>query len=412
MTEMVRGNGAAPITSQDRLGELDVLRGFALLGVLIANFVWFAFSENTATEAQTQGFIADNTNLAVIIFVEIFVSDKANTLFAFLFGLGFWVQMERLSVRGAAFGAIYTRRLLVLLVFGWINLWLIWPWDILNLYALTGFLLFLLRGLPARAMLALGVVLAVAGRPVMEGLSKALGIYEPASEMAFSAEAVAARQDAFINGSYVDWVEAAARLTWYDWFANGLILAWVLYALGRFLIGAYVARRGWIQRSAELLPKIRTIFRIALPLGLALEILAMLTGDSEMLVVPGWVHEAVHMVGVPVLDIGYATGLILLFHSPRWAGLAKIFGPVGRMALTNYLVQGVFIGFFLYSFHGGLGLSGQIQPKQTLPLCLGFFALQTVFSHWWLGRFRFGPMEWLWRALTYGKRPQMRPQPA
>ena len=92
--------------------------------------------------------------------------------------------------------------------------------------------------------------------------------------------------------------------------------------------------------------------------------------------------------------------------------LARMFGPVGRMALTNYLVQGVFIGLVLYGFHGGLALAGQIEPKVVLPICLGFFALQIVFSQLWLARYRYGPMEWLWRSLTYGERPTMRAQPA
>lgn len=104
--------------------------------------------------------------------------------------------------------------------------------------------------------------------------------------------------------------------------------------------------------------------------------------------------------------------MIVLFHSPRFRVVAAAFAPVGRMALTNYLLQGVFIGMVLYGFHGGLALAGQIAPKTVLPLCLGFFALQMLASTWWLARYRFGPMEWLWRTLTYSERPAMRVQPA
>ncbi len=410
--ENARGTDVAPLTSAERLGELDVLRGFALLGVLIANFVWFAFGQNTATEAETARFLEDPANLVAISFTEIFVSDKANTLFAFLFGVGFWVQMERLEARGASFRTIYLRRLFVLLGFGLINLYLIWPWDILNVYAVTGFALFALRRMPARAMLALGLVIALAGRPVTKGLSEAAGLTEPAYQAAFSTEAVLARQQAWVNGSYADWIRETAQLVYFDWVANGLVLAWILYALGRFLIGAWVARQGWLQRAGELLPTIRKLFVVALPLGLVLEVCSMLTGDSQILPAPGWLHETIHMIGVPVLDIGYATGLILLLHSARWSGLARVFAPVGRMALTNYVVQGVFIGLVLYGFHGGLGLAGQIPPKLVLPLCLAFFALQMVASHYWLARWRFGPLEWLWRTLTYGERPAMRKVPA
>lgn len=404
-------SGAAPITSGERVGELDVLRGFALLGVLIANFVWWSFGENTALPDQSEGFMQDPLNMAVIGFTDVFVSDKANTLFAFLFGMGFWVQMQRLEARGVAFSAIYLRRLFVLLAFGLINLFLIWPWDILNLYAVTGFVLFALRGLSARAMLGWGIGLALFGKPLLQHAADWLGIADPAQEMAFGEPAIAARQDAYINGSYFDWVESTASLVYFDWIANGLILAWVLYALGRFLLGAYVARRGWIQRAGDLLPQIRKVFRIAFPLGLALEILRVAFGEADLLAGPDWLPEALHVIGVPILDVGYAAGMILLFNSARFRKVALAFAPVGRMALTNYLVQGVFIGLILYGFHGGLALAGQIEPKVVLPLCLGFFALQIVFSQWWLARYRFGPMEWLWRTLTYGERPSMRVQP-
>lgn len=397
-----------PVTSAKRLGELDMLRGFALLGVLIANFVWFSFGNNSATEAQTAGFLADSANVAAISFTEIFVADKANTLFAFLFGVGFWVQMERLEASGAAFRKIYLRRLFVLLVFGLINLYLIWPWDILNVYAITGLALFALRRLPARVMLGVGLLIALLGRPVGKGLSDLSGLAGPAHEAAFSTEAILARQDAWVNGTYADWIQASAHLVFYDWVANGLVVAWILYALGRFLVGAWVARQGWLQRASDLLPVMRKLFYISMPLGLVLEICSFLTGQSQIVAAPGWLHQAIHMIGVPVLDIGYATGLILLFHSARWNGLARLFAPVGRMALTNYVVQGVFIGLVLYGFHGGLGLAGQIEPKVVLPLCLVFYALQMVVSHWWLRRYRFGPLEWLWRALTYGEPPAMR----
>ncbi|WP_338244221.1 DUF418 domain-containing protein [Aurantiacibacter hainanensis] len=349
-------------------------------------------------------------NAAAIAFTEVFVSDKANTLFAFLFGLGFWVQMQRLESRGAQFARIYQRRLAVLLCFGLINLLLIWPWDILNLYAITGFILFALRGLSARAMLIWGLGLALLGKPIIQHVTDWLGIVEPADKLAFGEAAIAVRQDAYINGSYFDWVEVTASLVYYDWIANGLIVAWILYALGRFLVGAYVARRGWIQRSGELLPQMRRICIIALPLGLAMETLRVMLEDGE--VAPPWVADTLHVVGVPILDLGYVTGMILLYHSARFGKIAAMFAPVGRMALTNYLVQGVFIGAILYGFHGGLALSGQIEPKAVLALCFGFFALQIGISHWWLGRYRFGPMEWLWRTLTYGERPAMRAQPA
>lgn len=258
----IEQSGAAPLTSSEQMGELDVLRGFALLGVLIANFMCWSFGDSTSLLSQTAAFREVSANTIVTAFTYIFVSDKANTLFAFLFGLGFWVQMERLQSRGVQFSRIYLRRLFVLLAFGLINLFLIWPWDILNLYAITGFVLFALRGMSLRAMLGWGLALTLLGKPVLRQVADWLNLSGPAEKMAFGDAAIATRQDAYINGSYFDWVEVIASLVYYDWIASGLILAWVLYALGRFLLGAYEARRGWIQRAGDLLPQIRRICRL------------------------------------------------------------------------------------------------------------------------------------------------------
>jgi uncharacterized protein len=341
--------------------------------------------------------------------VDLLVSDKANTLFAVLFGIGFWVQLERFRAPGAAFERIYVRRLAVLLAIGLVNVTLIWPWDILNIYAVAGFALLALRNLSTRSMLAAGLVISLTARPIHQFLSEPLGL-DWGSRIVFSDEAITRRQAVFAHGTYPEWLAEVARLNWYDYVTSGLVLAWVLYALGRFLVGAYIARCGWLTRTGELLPHVRRLWLATLPAGLALEG-SRVAGEYGALPLPDELAVVLHAIGVPVLGLGYATGLILLFHSPRWRVIALAFAPVGRMALTNYLLQGVFIGLVLYGFHGGLGLAGTIQPGTVLLACMAFFAAQMAFSRWWLAHHAFGPMEWLWRALTYGERPPMRLAP-
>ena len=109
-----------------------------------------------------------------------------------------------------------------------------------------------------------------------------------------------------------------------------------------------------------------------------------------------------------LLAAGYCAAIVVAFQKPWGRRLFGLFAPVGRMALTNYLAQGLIYAFILYGAPLGLGLAGKIGTFFVLLICIVFFAFQTVFSHWWLARFRFGPMEWLWRALTYGERPAMR----
>ncbi|RKH51358.1 DUF418 domain-containing protein, partial [Corallococcus aberystwythensis] len=126
---------------------------------------------------------------------------------------------------------------------------------------------------------------------------------------------------------------------------------------------------------------------------------------------PGWLvwMRIPKDVGIVFLGTGYAAGFALLFQKERWGKVLGVFTPAGRMALTLYLMQSV-ISLCLYD-GWGLGLVGNTPPSLTVLLSLVAFAAQVAFSHWWLARFRFGPVEWLWRSLTYGRFQPMRPLP-
>jgi uncharacterized protein len=312
--------------------------------------------------------------------------------------------MKRLQARGGAFEKIYLRRLAILFVIGVANLLLVWPWDILQQYAYVGVLLFFLRKLSARAMLLLGVPLTLLSRPLIAWLTEIIGWRDAARDTIFSETARIQRQNVFVDGTYFDWVQESIKLVTYDYLANGLIIAWTFYVLGRFLLGAYVARKGWIQRAGELLPVIRRLVFLLLPLGLAIEGWQAAV-SWDYLPGPDWLGNILHPIGTIILDIGYGAGIIVLFHSTRWKKLILAFAPVGRMALTNYVMQGVFIGLILYGFHGGLALAGTIQPWQVLILSVIFYLAQLLVSQWWLSHHRFGPLEYLWRWGTYGHRP-------
>jgi uncharacterized protein len=108
------------------------------------------------------------------------------------------------------------------------------------------------------------------------------------------------------------------------------------------------------------------------------------------------------------LACAYAAGFALLFQRPRWQRILQAFSPVGRMALTNYLLQTVIALWLFYGYMPGPGWSGQVGPVGLVPILIGVFGAQIVFSAWWLRRYRFGPMEWLWRSLTYGRPQPMR----
>lgn len=409
----------APVSVGERVEELDVLRGVALYGVFLMNMVVFA--DAMATEQQWLSLPHAALDLTLNDILHWLVADKANTLFAFLFGLGFYLQMQRLGARGVDFDRIYLRRLTFLLVLGIIHVNLIWAWDILNLYALAGFALFALRKLSNRALLIGGLLLALLGRAAKESVFEFTGLedwhgwpnpYSPAVQLA--------RQEVMIHGNYWDLVRAFAEYNWVDYILNGLLVGWFLYVLGRFMLGAWVGRHGWLQNASGHLAGFRRVMRIALPAGLILQGLARIIeiyGDSSRL--PEWDHwvfvgSSLHLFSVPVLAAGYLCAIVVGLHTPLGQKLLAPFAYAGRMALTNYICQSGVIAFVFFGIGPGLGLVGHIGTSALLVIVTAAYAAQVMVSRWWLAHFRFGPLEWLWRAFTYGRVPDLKiaPQPS
>jgi len=393
---------------------MDVLRGVALFGVFLVNFTAFAGAQIMATEHQLLSLPTAALDFTLFDVLEWLFTDKANTLFAFLFGLGFALQLQRLDTRGVDFEALYRRRLTVLLVIGVVHFFFVWTWDILHLYALAGFLLLPLRRLSNRGLVIAGVLLAAFGRTTQKALAE---FSSPGSWSGlpggYTDPDVLLRQQISESGDYFQLVGNFFEWVFVDYLASGLILGWLCYALGRFLIGAWVGRHGWVTRAADFLPGWRRLMRIALPAGLILEGIAKLLAEASWL--PDWEHrkfvaDAVHLLAVPVLAAGYVAGIVVAFQGSLGRRMLWPFAAVGRMALTNYLAQSFVLGFVLFGIGPGLALAGRIGTTVIVGIVIGFFAVQVVVSHWWLGRFAFGPAEWVWRAFTYGERPSMRPR--
>src|SRR6056297_4003629 len=166
----------SPTAKRDRYVVMDVLRGFALLGVMTINLYEFGGEDVLITAEQLAALPSAALDGRLEFWVKLFVYDKANTLFAFLFGLGFWIQMERLEARGAAFKSIYLRRAAILLILGWIHLLMLFNWDILHIYGITAFILFACRKLPDRALLWMGIPLLLFAQPFVTWIFEFSGI--------------------------------------------------------------------------------------------------------------------------------------------------------------------------------------------------------------------------------------------
>lgn len=394
---------AAPVAQSERIAEIDILRGVALFGVLVMNFVGFAGPYATATEAQLAALPTAGIDNAVYFLVQWLIGDKANTMFATLFGLGFYIQLQRGEGR-PGFARRYARRLTWLLVFGILNLLLLWVWDILNLYALAGFFLLLMRRWSTRSLVAFGLIAALYSIELQELLVSLAGLPPLVPESLYGDAEVIRRQQALLSGDYLATVVVFARWTWIEWLAGGMMAAWVVYALGRFALGAAIGRSGLLDDLPGYLPLLRKIAWIALPGGLLFALVVRLLqheqlGNGELGAAIG---EALRSPAALILVAGYASAILVACQGGIGQRFFALFGPVGQMALTNYLMQGLAYGFVLSGVGPGLELAGKIGTAAVMAICIAVFALQIGISHWWLSRHRFGPMEWLWRWLTYG----------
>jgi uncharacterized protein len=407
----------APVPQAERIQILDILRGFALFGILLVNMPLFNRPFQTIFfPADPAAPWFDRTAEWLIRFLG---EGKFYALFSLLFGLGLTLLMGRIEGRGGHFVPLYLRRLLVLLGIGLIHAFLIWTGDILIMYALFGFLLLLFRKARPRTLLIWAVVLILipllflAGSTALVELARAIPEAAASIEQAFAQTEAAYRADlaraarTYAQGSFLE--ITAQRL--YDYQSFGLTSYFALgfNVLALFLVGLYFGKR----RIFEDLPAHRPLFRRLLLWGLLLglplnALYATLIMDLPRYN-PSWplvLATAAQGIGAPLLSLGYASALVLLSDRPAWSRRLQVLAPMGQMALTNYLLQSVICTLLFYSY--GLGLFGKVGHAAGIGLTVVIYLLQILFSRWWMQRFQYGPAEWLWRSLTYLKLQPMR----
>jgi uncharacterized protein len=404
-----------PVLPGERIHVLDVLRGFALFGVLLANMVWFFSGYGNLEPETAAGLWTAALDPIVLELHSFFVSQKFISIFSFLFGVGFAIQISRAQARGTLVTPLYVRRLMWLLVFGVAHMLLIYYGDILHLYALLGLLLIVWATRSDRALVAWGFAFTVLVPVLIEAALWLLprvsgGELDAAGAFEARWEATHALQHAaFANGSYAEIVRANAADAW-AWLTTDDALTTGVASFGLFLFGLLAGRSGILVRaSTGSAPADRILLQRGLVLGLAVgaacQGISLAADHAPALAAGPWavkpVMEALWRVGVLGMALSYVCGIVLLFRLPAWRRRLQLFAPVGRMALSNYLGQSV-IGVFL--FYGiGLGWYGRVGPTFSFGLALMVFAAQAAASGWWLQRFRFGPAEWAWRSLTYGR---------
>lgn len=400
----------APTARTDRIVAIDVLRGFAVLGILIVNVRGFA-TVSVAYLNPAVGDGLDGASFWVWAATTFFADTKFISIFSVLFGAGMAMTADRMARRGLPATGLHCRRQLWLLVFGLAHAYLIWHGDILVAYALCGLLLYPLRNARPRFLLIAGGCMVAVVVALWLTLGLSLPYWPEAERAALEADwspspSELAAETAAFRGGWLDQMPYRAGealglqtdvfLVYFLWRAGGLMLVGMaLYRLG--VLSA--------SRSSAFYRRTAAVGLAAgLPLaaaGIAYNVNAGFSVERSMF--QGTLFNYVGSLGV---FLGYLALVMLAVRSDRLPRLRRRLAATGRMALTNYIAQSVLCALFFYGH--GLGMFGRIGGVGQAVVVVVVWGVQLAWSPWWLRRFRFGPLEWLWRTLTYMRRQPFR----
>ncbi|GLO65627.1 MULTISPECIES: DUF418 domain-containing protein [Oceanobacillus] len=382
-----------PIKDSQRLNWIDAARGFAIFGIFIVNIGAFSapyFLYGGDTEVWTS-----KMDTLILFIIDVFFQASFYTLFSILFGFGIQLQKDRLVEKGISVNRFFIRRLAFLTIIGLIHAIGIWHGDILFTYGVVGFLLL--------------IYFNVKDRTIKVNIISLLGVFVGLFTLLMYQvrDYLDTPNQGFIIQAINNYSSASFSRIWeqnlHDWqLSNGginiLFLAGVI--LPMFLIGMYAARKKWFHQPEKYQQKLTMIWISSFIGFIILKLGPYLFGN------PSWFSYVQDNIGGAASAIFYVTSITLLWKQGWFRQLMVPLQAVGKMAMTNYLCQSI-ISFWL--FYGvGFGLYGKVDPLIQLILVLVIFILQMIGSMWWMKNFRFGPFEWLWRTLTYGKRQPFR----
>jgi len=399
-----------PTAQSERILSLDVLRGFVVLGILVMNIQHFSMIGAAYFNPSAYGDLT-GLNYLVWLLSHLLTDMKFMSIFSMLFGAGIVLMAERLEAKGRKPAAVHYRRTLILLLFGIAHAWLIWTGDILYSYAMCALLVYLFRKKQPKTLIILGVVsIAVASAVSLMGqFTMPMWPEEDLAGMAkFWAplqEQVVAELEAYRGGwgaqnqhrfMMAFQMQTGSFLFNISWRAGGLMLV----GMGLYKLGVFSAA----------LPA-RTYKKM---------ILAGLIFGFPLIIAGVWYHEATDWA----LEMGFLGGMqfnywgsllvalgwvgVVMLFCQGWSGsrLYRSLAATGQMALSNYLMQTLICTTLFYGH--GFGLYGSVERTGQILIVFAVWAVQLLWSPWWMARFRFGPFEWLWRSLTYWRLQPMR----
>lgn len=406
----------APVQQKDREVFMDVLRGFAILGIFIANL--HSFSWYDPGYAGKSPFLLPKADHTMSFLHHMFIEGKFYSIFSLLFGWGIALQFKRGAARNIDPLPTIRRRLLFMLLLGAVHL-LIWTGDIVFFYALLAFILLPLRKLSNKTLLITGALLILSPIllywlkmtwPVLNLPSEKLR--ETAqwsySQLLPEYQHIKSRED---------FEAVISKVTWWDTLKNNLggffdrysylfFTSRIPKVLGMFLVG-YVLGRSDFYRNLE---KHRRIVFAIITAGLLIGLPANYflakqmedhMGDYFQLKQNGLYQTVFYALGVAPLALAYVGLFMLAFSTTTGKRSLSLLAPAGKLAFSNYIMQSL-IGNFVF-FGPGLGYMWKVGPVYYTLFGIAVFILQVIISTAWLKYFNYGPVEWLWRSATYKK---------
>ena len=403
---------AEPVGETARIDSIDVLRGLALLGILVMNVQSFAMPQAAYFNPTAYGDL-EGTNLWVWLTGRMFFDQKFMTLFSMLFGAGIVLMAGRAEARGGA-GRVHYRRMGWLLVIGLLHAHLLWYGDILFTYAVCGMVVYPLRHLSPGRLVALGTTLLAIGSAPSVAAGMSLPYWPEEALSALTEEAwrptpeVIEAELAVYRGGWLAQLpsrsgDALALQTvllifWGFWRAGGLMLI----GMALFKGDVFSARRSTRFYAG--------LIAAAVAVGLPLQAYGLSLDFAR-----GWPVWS-FFLGMQfnywpsiAVSLGYVGLVMLVCRNAALHRFTRPFAAIGRTALTNYLLQTVLCTLIFYGH--GLGWFGSVDRLGQIGVVAAVWAVQLAASPLWLRRFRFGPAEWAWRSLTYGARQPLRRSP-
>lgn len=405
MTENINTNNIGPVRSKERYIILDALRGLALLGICLANFPEFSLYSFLNSEATAEMPTAGIDRM-VRYLQYLFIDGKFYTLFSLLFGIGFSIIISNAMRKQVNGFSIFYRRMTMLLLIGFVHLMFIWSGDILMLYALLGLLLPMFRNVSNRGLLTASVVFLL--------LPMGIDAFIMVTGAAPSAAVVRVQQYycaryGITDENFAYWLRDAGNYT--DVFKFLIQGAFVriqefidgnraFKVMGLFLLGFYIGRNRFYARLEE---KKGLLKRIAVWGGGIGLLTSLLYAWSAMNGQPWGLagHTFLYTISVFPLGMAYVAGFCLFYLRKGEHRIFHWLAAPGRMALTNYIGQSVWGMFIFYGI--GFGMGADMGLVYVLLIATGVYLAEMVSSHIWLHYFQYGPLEWIWRMLAYGK---------